>query len=120
MATFKGGNVQVVKPGDELYFDKTIEEEILKEQVKDFMGIVKETTDYHAKQDYGKAKLSFKIETANGCYTVLAPVNWTDTDEILEYYYTREVFSVSRSIYEPITLIPKHAIQAILIEEDDE
>ncbi len=39
-------------------FDKPIEEEILKEQVQDFMGIVKETTDYHAKQDYGKAKLS--------------------------------------------------------------
>ena len=34
------------------------EEEILKEQVQDFIGIVKETTDYHAKQDYGKAKLS--------------------------------------------------------------
>ncbi len=34
------------------------EEEILKEQVQAFMGIVKETTDYHAKQDYGKAKLS--------------------------------------------------------------
>jgi len=38
--------------------DKPIEEEILKEQVQDFIGIVKETTDYHAKQDYGKAKLS--------------------------------------------------------------
>lgn len=56
--------------------DEPIEEEILKEQVKDFIGIVnetstmrnsntwedlvkkKETTDYHAKQDYGKAKLS--------------------------------------------------------------
>lgn len=24
MATFKGGNVQVVKPGDELYFDKPV------------------------------------------------------------------------------------------------
>lgn len=34
------------------------EEEILKEQVQVFMGMVKETTDYHAKQDYGKAKLS--------------------------------------------------------------
>lgn len=64
--------------------------------------------------------MKFKIETANGRYTVLAPVNWTDTDEILEYYYTREVFSVSRSIYEPITLIPKHAVQAIIIEEDEE
>ena len=38
--------------------DKLTEEEILKEQVQDFMEIVKETTDYHAKQDYGKAKLS--------------------------------------------------------------
>lgn len=38
--------------------DKPIEEEILKEQVQDFMEIVKETTDYHAKQDFGKAKLS--------------------------------------------------------------
>ena len=38
--------------------DKPIKEEILKEQVQAFMGIVKETTDYHAKQDYGKAKLS--------------------------------------------------------------
>lgn len=38
--------------------DKPIEEEILKEQVQDFIEIVKETTDYHAKQDYGKAKLS--------------------------------------------------------------
>ena len=38
--------------------DKPIEEEILKEQVQDFIGIVKETTDYHAKQDYGKTKLS--------------------------------------------------------------
>lgn len=38
--------------------DKPIEEEILKEQVRDFMGIVKETTDYHAKRDYGKAKLT--------------------------------------------------------------
>lgn len=37
--------------------DKPIEEEILKEQVKDFIEMVKET-DYHAKQDYGKAKLS--------------------------------------------------------------
>lgn len=38
--------------------EETSEEEILKEQVQAFMGIVKETTDYHAKQDYGKAKLS--------------------------------------------------------------
>lgn len=38
--------------------DKPIEEEILRKQVRDFMGIVKETTDYHAKRDYGKAKLS--------------------------------------------------------------
>ena len=38
--------------------DKPTEEEILREQVQDFMEIVKETTDYHAKQDYGKAKLS--------------------------------------------------------------
>ena len=37
---------------------KQQEEEILREQVQDFIGIVKETTDYHAKQDYGKAKLS--------------------------------------------------------------
>lgn len=34
------------------------EEEILREQVQAFIGTVKETTDYHAKQDYGKAKLS--------------------------------------------------------------
>lgn len=45
--------------------DKPIEEEILKEQVRAFIGIVDETTDkhikekdYHAKKDYGKAKLS--------------------------------------------------------------
>lgn len=64
--------------------------------------------------------MKFKIETNDHCYTVLAPINWTDTDQILEYYHTHDVFSVSKSIYEAITLIPKHAIQAILIEEDDE
>ena len=64
--------------------------------------------------------MTFKIKTADQCYTVLAPFNWTDTDEILEYYHTHDVFSVSRSIYEPITLIPKHTIQTILIEEDDD
>ena len=34
------------------------EEETLREQVQDFMEIVKETTDYHAKSDKGKARLS--------------------------------------------------------------
>lgn len=158
--------------------DKPLEEEILKEQVKDFIEIVDETMkeqnkwglammdalgeackkemeswspeereqakenlkksidraveignqkhhikegpDYHANQDYGKAKLSFKIETANGCYTVLTPFDWKDKDEILEYYYTHEVFSVSRFIYGSIDFIPKHAIQAIHIEGVDD
>ena len=37
--------------------DKPIEEEILREQVQDSIGIVKEV-DYHAKNDFRKAKLS--------------------------------------------------------------
>ena len=67
--------------------DKPIEEEILKEQVQDFMGIVKETTDYHAKQDYGKAKLTLvprRIlwdvaairEYGNNKYPEGGPDNW--------------------------------------------
>lgn len=70
--------------------------------------------------------MKFKIETANGRYTVLAPFDWKDTDEILEYYYTHDVFSVdrleqydiSRFIYGSVDFIPKHAIRAIIIEED--
>lgn len=67
--------------------EETSEEEILKEQVRDFMGIVKETTDYHAKQDYGKAKLTLvprRIlwdiaairEYGNNKYPEGGPDNW--------------------------------------------
>ena len=70
--------------------DKPTEEEILREQVRDFMGIVKET-DYHAKQDYGKAKLSLvprRIiwdvaairEYGNNKYPDGGPDNWRSVE----------------------------------------
>ena len=67
--------------------DEDMEEEILREQVRDFMGIVRETTDYHAKRDYGKAKLTLvprRIlwdiaairEYGNNKYPEGGPDNW--------------------------------------------
>ena len=71
--------------------DKPTEEEILREQVRDFMEIVKETTDYHAKNDYGKAKLSLvprRIiwdvaairEYGNNKYPDGGPDNWRSVE----------------------------------------
>ena len=70
--------------------DKSTEEEILREQVQDFIEIVKET-DYHAKQDYGKAKLSLvprRIiwdvaairEYGNNKYPDGGPDNWSGVE----------------------------------------
>ena len=88
--------------------DEPTEEEILREQVRDFIGIVNETSimrnsntsedlvkkkepDYHAKQDYGKAKLSLvprRIiwdvaairEYGNNKYPDGGPDNWRSVE----------------------------------------
>ena len=69
--------------------------------------------------------MKFIIETAYGYYRVLSQfdfraLDFRDADEILEYYHTHDVFSVSRLIYGSMDFIPKHAIQVIHIEEDDD
>lgn len=95
--------------------DKPIKEEILKEQVRDFMEIVKETTDYHAKQDYGKPSCLSYLDESSGTWQ---PLGNMETINILTEDLTTgeessqndivmrltDTFSGTLTIQDPLTL----------------
>ena len=65
--------------------------------------------------------IKFEVLTNGSKLDVDVPFYWNDEDDIFEYYYTHELFPIVKEEYdEQITIIPKHAIQAIFITKIEE